>query len=148
MSIVREFHEAFDLPRPSAPSIPDKDLLALRLRLLDEEMEEVREEMKHLAAHALKRDAGIPVPLEDTFERLRLLLKELADLRYVTEGCAVSLGLPIDAAYAEVHRSNMSKLGPDGRPIYREDGKVLKGPGYTEADMTPFIPEPIDVTHA
>ena len=58
------------------------------------------------------------------------LTKELADLLYVTYGFAVTFGLPIDEVFERVHRSNMSKLGDDGKPIYREDGKVLKGPNY------------------
>jgi len=63
------------------------------------------------------------------------LAKELADLLYVVYGTAAAYGIPIDDVYREVHRSNMSKLGPDGKPIYREDGKVLKGPNYTPADI-------------
>jgi len=60
------------------------------------------------------------------------LLKELADLVYVVYGTAVSLGLNLDEALERVHESNMSKLGEDGKPIYREDGKVLKGSNYKE----------------
>jgi predicted HAD superfamily Cof-like phosphohydrolase len=106
------------------------------MRLLREEFEEVMAELAKLA----RTDSPQATP-----SILRDLLKELSDLRYVTEGCAVSLGLPIDAAYAEVHRSNMSKLGPDGRPLYRDDGKVLKGPDYAPADMTKLVPDVIDV---
>lgn len=54
----------------------------------------------------------------------------LADIVYVAYGTALTYGIDLDAVLQEVHRSNMSKLGPDGRPILREDGKVLKGPGY------------------
>jgi predicted HAD superfamily Cof-like phosphohydrolase len=58
------------------------------------------------------------------------LLKELADLVYVTYGYAATFGWDLDEAVRRVHASNMSKLGPDGKPIYRDDGKVLKGPNY------------------
>ena len=63
------------------------------------------------------------------------LTKELADLLYVTYGFAVTFGLPIDEVFERVHRSNMSKLGDDGKPIYREDGKVLKGPNYEKPNL-------------
>jgi predicted HAD superfamily Cof-like phosphohydrolase len=131
LTVVREFHEAFGLPAADYPSVPDLPTLQLRMRLIDEEYREARAELVKLMR---------PQRIEAQVTILRALLKELADLRYVVEGTAVSLGLPIDAAYSEVHRSNMSKLGADGKPIYREDGKVLKGPAYTEADMAQFIP--------
>ena len=67
------------------------------------------------------------------------LLKELADLLYVIYGYAATYGLPIDAAFKRVHESNMSKLGEDGKPIYREDGKVLKGPNYKPADLSDLV---------
>ena len=54
----------------------------------------------------------------------------LADLIYVIYGMALETGIDLAAVLAEVQRSNMSKLGADGKPVYREDGKVLKGPGY------------------
>ena len=59
----------------------------------------------------------------------------LADLVYVVYGMALETGIDLAAVLAEVQRSNMSKLGPDGRPVYREDGKVLKGPGYVPPDV-------------
>jgi predicted HAD superfamily Cof-like phosphohydrolase len=67
------------------------------------------------------------------------LTKELADVLYVVIGTAVAFGLPLEKAFKEVHRSNMSKLGADGKPILREDGKVLKGPNYSEADIGQFL---------
>ena len=59
----------------------------------------------------------------------------ITDLLYVIAQQGTVLGLPIDALLREVHRSNMSKLGEDGKPIYREDGKVLKGPNFSEPDI-------------
>lgn len=129
--LVADFHRAFDLPRPDVISPPDADLARLRARLIGEEFEEVMAELALLTR---------PQTFVDKYETLLRLAKELADLRYVVEGAAVSFGLDLEAVYREVHRSNMSKLGPGGRPLYREDGKVLKGPNYTEADVKSVLP--------
>lgn len=67
------------------------------------------------------------------------LLKELADLVYVTYGFAATFGWNLDEAVRRVHASNMSKLGADGQPIYREDGKVLKGPNYEQPDLSDLV---------
>lgn len=92
----------------------DKDML--RFNLLTEEYEEVA-------------DATDPVNL----------LKELADLVYVTYGFAATFGWDLDEAVRRVHASNMSKLGADGRPIYRDDGKVLKGENYEAPDLKDLV---------
>jgi NTP pyrophosphatase (non-canonical NTP hydrolase) len=92
----------------------DKDML--RVSLVTEEYEEVL-------------DAITP----------ENLLKELADLVYVTYGFAATFGWNLDEAVRRVHASNMSKLGDDGQPIYREDGKVLKGPHYEAPDLNDLV---------
>jgi len=92
----------------------DKDML--RFKLLKEEFEEVQDAVK--AAD---------------------VLKELADLAYVTYGFAATFGWDLDEAVRRVHASNMSKLGTDGKPIYREDGKVLKGPNYKAPDLNDLV---------
>lgn len=136
MTVVRDFHLAFGGPAPAYPPLrPDPNLIRLRMRLLREEFEETMFELESLI---YENDP------KQVVELMRKLLKELSDLRYVTEGCAVSLGLPIDQAFREVHRSNMSKLGANGLPIVREDGKVLKGPGYSPANMAQFVPNIIE----
>ena len=66
-------------------------------------------------------------------------LKELADLVYVCYQMAASQEWDLDEAMIRVHKSNMSKLGEDGKPIYRADGKVLKGPNYKEPTLTDLI---------
>ena len=66
-------------------------------------------------------------------------LKELADLVYVGYQYAENMGWFLDEALDRVHKSNMSKLGEDGKPIYREDGKVLKGPNYQPPDLSDII---------
>ncbi len=68
-------------------------------------------------------------------EDLPDLAKELADLLYVVYDTSAAFGLDIDRVFAEVHSSNMSKLDADGKPIYREDGKVLKGPNYQSPNL-------------
>lgn len=63
------------------------------------------------------------------------IARELADVVYVAYGTARVWGIDLDKALEEIHRANMSKLGEDGRPVIREDGKVLKGPRYVAPDM-------------
>lgn len=133
MSVVREFNLAMGHPAPVTPPLrPEKGVLRLSLRLIDEEHAEVRAELINLLNYAPNVDA--------VFEAYSRLLKELADLRYVVEHCAVQLGLPIEEAYREVHRSNMSKLDSSGRPIYDDYGKVQKGPNYAPPNIDQFIP--------
>lgn len=136
MRLVRRFHRAFGLPAPAVtPLRPERDEVMMRLRLISEEADEVRQELVRLA-YAPSADEAHKVYLA--------LVKELADLRYVVNACAVVFNLDLDGAYAEVHRSNMSKLDNDGRPVYRDDGKVMKGPNYAPPDMTPFVQPIID----
>ncbi len=137
MSLVVEFHEACGQSVATRPPLQvSQDLIRLRMRLIDEEVKEVRHELKKLLR---------PESAEETLSILRLLLKELADLRYVLEGTAVSLGLPINEAFMEVHRSNMTKLWPDGKARHFPGGKVKKGPDYEEADMVKLVPGFVDV---
>lgn len=115
--LVNAFHRAFGLPRRRSPSLDgvDRALVELRTRLLDEETAE-------FADAAARRDL---VGMADA----------LADVVYVAYGSALTFGLDLDAVLREVHRSNMSKLDADGRPVLRDDGKVLKPPGYFRPDV-------------
>ena len=119
---VKAFTEAMGQP-VGADITKERDLLKMRTKLIEEETKEAVQE-------TLWEDA-FGVPKVDKLE----LTKELADLLYVTYGMAVTFGLPIDEVFERVHRSNMSKLGDDGKPIYREDGKVLKGPNYEKPNL-------------
>jgi predicted HAD superfamily Cof-like phosphohydrolase len=114
---VRQFHEAFNVA-VNAP--PTRALLDLRASLLSEECAETLDGMRRAD--------------------LLAVADGLADLVYVSYGAAISLGIDLDLAIAEVHRSNMSKLGSDGEPILRQDGKVLKGPNYRPPDLTRALP--------
>lgn len=119
---VQEFHETYGLPVLDQPSISDEKTNALRINLLAEELDELKEALEQ----------------GDLIETLDALI----DLQYVLDGAFLSFGLQHvkDAAFNEVHRSNMSKLGEDGKPIRREsDGKVLKGPDYFKPDIKQFV---------
>ena len=119
---VQEFHETYGLPVKDAPDVSDEKTNALRINLIAEELEELQEALKN----------------GDALETLDALI----DLQYVLDGAFLSFGLHDvkDAAFNEVHRSNMSKLGEDGKPIRREsDGKVMKGPNYFKPDLAQFI---------
>lgn len=117
---VSEFHNAMG---QAVNSVWTLSLLELRNTLLMEEITEV-----FLEFDTIKR--GLEDGKKPTREQKAKLLKELADLQYVLSGAAVALGLPLQEAFNRVHKSNMSKLGDDGKPYYREDGKVIKGPNY------------------
>jgi predicted HAD superfamily Cof-like phosphohydrolase len=123
--MVEEFHKKFGVPIGAEVT---EELLLLRDKLIQEEAWEVQGELIET------------VKLKDLSKVEKdKLTKELADLMYVTIGTAVTFGLPLEQVFAEVHRSNMSKLGADGKPVYREDGKVLKGPNYTEPNLERFF---------
>ena len=119
---VKEFHETYGLPVKDAPDISDPKTNALRINLLAEEVEELKEAL----------EAG------DMIE----VLDALTDIQYVLDGAYLSFGMQDlkTPAFEEVQRSNMSKLGEDGKPIVREeDGKILKGPNYFKPDLAQFI---------
>jgi phosphoribosyl-ATP pyrophosphohydrolase len=107
-------------------------LLELRLKLIKEEYKELTGALEAACADVFAKGN---VRLEDQ----AAILKEACDLVYVIIGLCRAYGWDFDAAFAEVHRSNMSKLGADGKPIYREDGKVLKGPNYSPANVQPCL---------
>lgn len=117
----------------------DLDVLRLRMSLLREELREVEEEAGNIEDVIYQGVIEGDVSKEDLKRVKAALLKELCDLQYVLSGFAVTFGLPLDEAFERVHESNMSKLGPDGKPIYREDGKVLKGPNYKKPDLSDLV---------
>ena len=118
---VRQFHSAFSHAIDKEMishrgDISGYSLADLRFRLIKEEFEEVEFELFGT-------------------DNKKKLAKELADLLYVVYGTAATYGIPIDEVFVRVHESNMSKLGEDGKPVFRNDGKVLKGPNYQEPSM-------------
>lgn len=112
---VWEWHDAFNCPNLESPAFPSEDRIELRKSLITEEFHEVIEAIDEMdLGHAAK---------------------ELGDLLWVVYGTGCEFGLDLDTVMEEIFRSNMSKLGEDGKPLFREDGKVLKGPNYTEANI-------------
>jgi len=116
---VGDFMEAFGQEVLCKPTLPNIDLSALRLDLIDEEVQELRDGL------------GKRSMLE--------IADALTDILYVVYGAGHAFGIDLDECFCEVHRSNMTKLGPDGRPIYREDGKILKGENYSEPNLEQFV---------
>lgn len=112
---VNVFMDAFGQEVKRSPEFPDLDTVALRYEL-------IREELQELFVAMAEKDM---VEVADA----------LTDILYVTYGAGHAFGIDLDACFREVQRSNMSKLGEDGKPIYREDGKILKGPDYSEPDL-------------
>ena len=130
-ALVRRFHHVYGLPVQTDGASLERESLDMRMSLIAEEFSELvgavygqaaRVEIESSYRRAVATDDGA----RDTVETA----DALADLIYVIYGMALETGIDLAAVLAEVQRSNMSKLGADGKPVYREDGKVLKGPGY------------------
>ena len=116
---VRKFMQKFKQEVKSKPSFPDDNIIKLRINLIKEELLELE-------------DALNEKNIEETADAL-------TDILYVTYGAGHAFGIDLDKCFDEVQRSNMSKLGVDGKPIYNEKGKVMKGPNYFEPDLNKFV---------
>lgn len=140
IKMTDEFITAMEQPKGVDISEGEQGgVLSMRLCLIREEAEEVEDAVYRLADKVFNAELlGIDMT-EEIKAAKAALLKELCDLQYVLSGFAVTFGLPFDEAFKRVHESNMSKLGPDGKPIYREDGKVLKGPNYKKPDLSDLV---------
>ena len=123
---LREFHKAFGHPINASALINHVPFIKLRASLIKEEAKEFVDELWDNSVEG-KISAN--------------LLKEAADVLYVLYGVLVSLGIDdkLEEAFNRVHASNMSKLGDNGKPIYREDGKVLKGPNYKPPNLEDLL---------
>ena len=122
LNAVAKFHDAFGIESADSPSVNIQDqTILLRYNLMKEENEEYLEA-------AQKNDL---IEVADA----------LGDMLYILCGTILSHGMQhkITEVFKEIQRSNMSKLGPDGKPIYREDGKVLKGPNYFKPDIAAVL---------
>ena len=116
-AMVEEFHRKFSIVAQATPTDLDEETKRLRVRLIEEEFDELKESM-----------AG---------GDLAAVAKEMADLLYVVYGTAVSYGIDMDPVFREVHRSNMSKVGG----YKREDGKWVKPATYSPARIEPILAE-------
>ena len=119
---VRDFMVTFKQEVKSEPERPAEDIVGLRVDLIEEECDELRQAV-YFSDGA--RVDGAMVDIADA----------LCDILYVVYGMAHSFGIDIDECFREVHKSNMSKLGKDGNPIYRKNGKVVKGPNYQPPNL-------------
>lgn len=130
--MVREFMDKFGHPVYDTPKqIEDADWLHMRLELIREELGELYEACGYETS---EWDEVVPVRQMDSTDVVGAA-DALGDLDYVINGMALGMGINLPAVTHEIHRSNMTKLGPDGKPIYREDGKVLKGEDYEPPNL-------------
>jgi len=116
---VKTFMETFGQEVKNRPSFSNDKINNLRYDLIKEELEELKVAMEN----------------KDLLE----VADALTDILYVTYGAGHAFGINLDKCFDEVQNSNMSKLGEDGKPIYNESGKVMKGPKYFKPDLAKFI---------
>ena len=116
---VKKFMDTFGQIVRTKPQFPDYKTTQLRFDLIKEELNELEDAMKT--------------------KNLKEIADALTDILYVTYGAGCAYGINLDKCFKEVQRANMSKLGNDGKPIYNEKGKVMKGPNYLEPNLKQFV---------
>ena len=116
---VKEFMTTFGQEVKNKAEFPNEKIVELRKKLIDEEFNELKDAINE----------------NDLIE----VADALTDILVVTYGAGVAFGIDLDKCFKEVHRSNMSKLSEDGKPIYNEFGKVMKGPNYFKPDLSKFV---------
>ena len=116
---VGTFMKTFGQEVKSKPSFSNDKINKLRIDLIKEELDELQEAMKN----------------NDLLE----VADALTDILYVTYGAGHAFGIDLDKCFEEVQNSNMSKLDENGKPIYNESGKVMKGPNYFKPDLSKFV---------
>ena len=116
---VKKFMETFGQEIKEKASFPNDKITSLRYEL-------IKEELAELKAAIDKRD-------------LKEVADALTDILYVTYGAGHAFGIDLDKCFKEVQNSNMSKLGKNGKPIYNEKGKVMKGPNYFKPNLSKFV---------
>jgi len=131
--MVEEFHEAMGLSVRTTPTMPSEAERLMRARLVFEEAMEV---VRALGCQTVRDEHGRLAVVVDTGALVSRvdIAHELNDLLYVAHGGLAEMGAPTEV-FAEIHRANMSKLGDDGKPVLRADGKVMKGPNYRPPDV-------------
>tara|TARA_Y100001970_G_scaffold288642_1_gene416544 strand:- start:3643 stop:4020 length:378 start_codon:yes stop_codon:yes gene_type:complete len=116
---VKTFMSTYGQEVKDQPEFPENKIVKLRIDLIEEELNELKEAIKN---HNI-------VEVADA----------LTDILYVTYGAGHSFGIDLDKCFDEVQNSNMSKLGENGKPIYNEFGKVMKGPNYFAPDLKKIL---------
>ena len=116
---VKTFMNTYGQEVKNTPEFPDSKIVQLRIDLIQEELNELKEAINN----------------NDIIE----VADALTDILYVTYGAGHSFGIDLDSCFNEVQNSNMSKLGDDGKPIYNESGKVMKGPNYFKPNIKKII---------
>ena len=116
---VKKFMQTFGQEVKTKAGFPDDKIVKLRVDLIREELEELKEGIEK--------------------KNIQEVADALTDILYVTYGAGHAFGINLDKCFAEVQNSNMSKLGPDGKPIYNEHGKVMKGPDYFKPNLSQFV---------
>lgn len=147
-ALVRQFHETYNLPVVTTGPNIENERMHMRLSLILEETSELVRALYGTKAYDILQNAF--KQLRDADESARDIVEvadALADLTYVVYGMALEAGISLPAVLAEVQASNMSKLGSDGKPIYRDDGKVLKGPGFFPPNIRRGLEEKIAPSH-
>ncbi|AWA42572.1 phosphoribosyl-ATP diphosphatase [Trueperella pyogenes] len=135
-ALVRQFHETYALPIVHDRPDVDRERIHMRMSLIAEEFAELIGAVYGSQARSIIEQACDAARDADDHTRNTVETADaLADLIYVIYGMALETGIPLADVLREVQSSNMSKLGADGKPIYREDGKVLKGPNFFDPDI-------------
>ena len=116
---VKKFMQTFGQDVKTKPTFPNNKIKDLRCSLIEEELNELKEAVNN----------------NDIIE----VADALTDILYVTYGAGHAYGINLDKCFDEVQNSNMSKLGDDGKPIYNENGKVMKGPSYFKPNLKKFL---------
>ena len=116
---VKKFMETFGQEIKEKASFPDDKITSLRYDLIKEELSELKEAMDN--------------------KDIKEVADALTDILYVTYGAGHAFGIDLDKCFEEVQNSNMSKLGSDGKPIYNDKGKVMKGPNYFKPDLGKIV---------
>ena len=116
---VKKFMQTFGQEVKDKSEFPSDKIVKLRYDLIVEELDELNQAIKD-------RD-------------IKEIADALTDILYVTYGAGHAFGIDLDKCFDEVQESNMSKLGADGKPIYNENGKVMKGPNYFKPDLNKFL---------
>ena len=116
---VKKFMETFGQEVKEKAEFPSDKIASLRYELIKEELEELKEAINN--------------------KDIKEIADALTDILYVTYGAGHAFGIDLDKCFAEVQKSNMSKLGLDGKPIYNDKGKVMKGPNYFKPNLNKFV---------